>query len=129
MEEPAFLRRLRQGHSGFDQQQREIAPRNKKRPKEDDEDAPAYVMEDGAEITAEEYKTLAAGGEKATEPEENTREEKQSPIASKDNIMEAGVKSNKRKAVKMVAGVDANKKEDKKSKPKRKAQKVKLSFQ
>lgn len=123
MEEPAFLRRLRQEHSGGDQQNRYIAPRNRKTKVDDDEDAPTYVLEGGNDtITVEEFKAMngpeaEAESERAAvekEPSneahaptgsEDTRgkgELEKDLEAAKDKILEVGVKINKRKAVKMI---------------------------
>lgn len=152
MEEPAFLRRLRQGQSGGEQQQRYIAPRNKKRPTDEDEYAPTYVLEGGDEtITVEEFKALSneKSGENNGEGKEDvektdapmTEEESsinQSLAVTKEKILEAGSKVNKRKAAKMIGAEgqeDTDNKNDEKTdrkkrtggKPKGK-QKVKLSF-
>ena len=153
MEEPAFLRRLRQGQSGGEQQQRYIAPRNKKRPTSDDEDAPAYVLE-GDTITVEEFKALNGGksgddkedAEKdntpATEKEaaanEGTVISPEKPLDTREKILEAGSKINKRKAVKMIGageGDDITGQDDEKLGRKKRTggkakdrQKVKLSF-
>ncbi|KAI5811057.1 hypothetical protein DFH27DRAFT_6940 [Peziza echinospora] len=156
MEEPAFLRRLRQGQGGGDQQQRYIAPRNKKRPSDDDDDAPTYVMEGGTEtISIEEFNAMSApktepvedsGKEEVGAEGENIKKDegtKESPLAepvaltsSTEKILEVGTKPTKRKAVKMVGReADATEEEEvatdrrKRTGGKLKAkQKVKLSF-
>lgn len=125
MEEPVFLRRLRQGQSGGEQQQRYIALRNKKRPIDDDEDAPTYVLDGGNDtITVEEFKALNSGkfgddredAEKdnmpATEEEaaaaEGTVVSLEKPLDTKEKILEAGSKKNKRKAVKMIGAEEGD---------------------
>lgn len=154
MEEPAFLRRLRQGQSGGEQQQRYIAPRNKKRPIDDDEDAPTYVLEGGNDtITVEEFKALNGrkSGDKEDSEKDNTpTTEKEAaadegvvislekPLDTKEKILEAGSKINKRKAVKIIGveeGDDTTGQDDNKLNRKKRAggkakgkQKVKLSF-
>ena len=147
MEEPAFLRRLRQGQSGGEQQQRYIAPRNKKRPTDDDEDAPTYVLEGGNDtITVEEFKALNGGksGDDREDAEkdsaaatvgevpanEGTVISLEKPLDTKEKISEAGSKINKRKAVRMIGAEEGDKLGWKKrtgGKAKGK-QKVKLSF-
>ncbi|KAF8425142.1 hypothetical protein EV426DRAFT_708766 [Tirmania nivea] len=154
MEEPAFLRRLRQGQSGGEQQQRYIAPRNKKRSIDDDEDAPTYVLEGGNDtITVEEFKALngsKSGDDKEDTEKDNTpaREEEavadvgaaislEKPLDMK-KILEAGSKINKRKAVKMIGageGDDTTCQDDEKLGPPKRTgrtakgkQRVKLSF-
>ncbi|KAF8454302.1 hypothetical protein BGX38DRAFT_1172837 [Terfezia claveryi] len=126
MEEPVFLRRLRQGQSGGEQQQRYIALRNKKRPiDDDDEDAPTYVLEGGNDtITGEEFKALNGGkfgddredAEKDNTPaaeeeaaaEEGTVISLEKPLDTKEKILEAGRKINKRKAVKLIGAEEGD---------------------
>lgn len=155
MEEPAFLRRLRQGQSGMEQQQRYIAPRNKKSSTGDDEDAPTYVLEGGNEtISVEEFKAMNSGdldNDKEDEekpdppttetgilPNEDTVSRTAQSGDTKEQLLEVGSKTNKRKAVKIVgAGGDDDKRsqEDDKIESKKRTgrkpkgkQKVKLSF-
>jgi len=120
MEEPAFLRRLRQGQSGGEQQQRYIAPRNKKRPTDDDDDAPTYVLEGGNDtISVEEFKALNGGksdddredAEKDNTPataDEDTVISPEKPLDTKEKILEAGSKINKRKSVKMIGAEEGD---------------------
>jgi hypothetical protein len=143
MEEPAFLARLRSAAAGAGRQERHIAPRNRKAVREDDEeDAPAYVLEEtGEALSREEFILLGGrGGEKEEEKEEG--EEK---VGEKDGegekvaaqvVAEAGMKR-KRKAAKIIGADEEEEKEkekeDKKppspAKKKVKAKrKVKLSF-
>jgi len=147
MEEPAFLRRLREGQSGGEQQQRYIAPRNRKRPIDDDEDAPTYVLEGGNDtITVEEFKALKPddGREDAGKDdmlEKEAAADEGSPeklLDTKEKILEAGRKLNKRKAVRIIGADEGDditgqddEKLDRKNRTGEKAkgrQKVKLSF-
>ncbi|KAI5836830.1 hypothetical protein DFP73DRAFT_343418 [Morchella snyderi] len=121
MEEPAFLRRLRQQHAGGGGPDRYIAPRNKKTAVDDEEDAPAYVME-GSEVSREEFDALtdrkgkqekeegtaAAGeeslvpaGEESTEAVGKAKGEEEAGRVLKENVTEIGVKGKKRKATKI----------------------------
>ncbi|KAF8465257.1 hypothetical protein BDZ91DRAFT_849330 [Kalaharituber pfeilii] len=164
MEEPAFLRRLRQGQSGVEQQ-RYIAPRNKKRPIEDEEDEPTYVLEGGNDtISAQEFKALSrpdrdkdssaiketavsvsdSTNESTEQQEDKDTEETSTNLGNEQStkrILEAGIKVNKRKAVKMIGveteednisrsdeEVDRKKQISRKPKAKGKT-KIKLSFQ
>lgn len=156
MEEPAFLRRMRQGQSG-DVQERYIAPRNKKQAVDDDEDAPVYVLEGQNEaISAKEFRELdsdkakdpkddenSESKQKATDGTEDSQTEKSAEDvlrkapATSEKILEVGTKVNKRKAGRVV-GVDEeddntkkdnNEPEKKQRLNKQKAKrKVKLSF-
>lgn len=157
MEEPAFLRRLRRQHAGNGGPDRYVAPRNRKTAVDEDEDAPAYVLE-GAEnetISREEFKAMASGkgevenGEKgetntgkAGEKIEGDGEAETAPSGKddlertrKENVTDIGVKGKKRKAAKIGGDDEAEEKgeeiRDKKGKPKagKKSKKpVKLSF-
>lgn len=147
MEEPAFLRRLRQQHAGGGGPDRYIAPRNRKTAVDDDEDAPAYVLE-GAEnetISREEFKAMTSGsGEVETgdnieadsqksggevESVENVAAEEGG--VKRTNVTDIGVKGKRRKAAKIGGGDETG--EEKKAmgqkwggKSKKRA--VKLSF-
>ena len=111
----------------MEQQQRYIAPRNKKRPTNEEDDAPTYVLEGGNEtITADEFKALNKddpnddkskeedGSKSDRIPGEKSENEQPESVKSmeqfresKEKILEVGSKVNKRKAVKMV-GADAD---------------------
>lgn len=131
MEEPTFLRRLRQQHAGGDGPDRYIAPRNRKTAVDDDEDAPAYVLE-GAEnetISREEFKAMTSGEggvgdgkRKETDLEETDLGKSgeeiggcgETKVASsgkedigrmkKENLTDIGVKGKKRKAARIGGG-------------------------
>lgn len=115
--------------------------------KDDEDDAPTYVMEDTKEsLTKEEYAALVSGevskddeanaGDEASKGEAKDVEAKQ-----KDKIAEVGAGSKKRKAAKIIGDdhdqgetKDEESKEVKKSdakvtkKPKKKTKAVKLTF-
>lgn len=146
MEEPAFLRRLRQQHAGGGGPDRYIAPRNRKTAVDDDEDAPAYVLE-GAEnqtISREEFKAMSGSGEVETEDNieadsQKSGEEVESVgnVAVEEggvkrtNITDIGSKGKRRKAAK-IGGDDETGEEkkarDQKRGGKSKKRAVKLSF-
>lgn len=134
MEEPAFLRRLRQQHAGGGGPDRYIAPRNKKTAVDDEEDAPAYVME-GSEVSREEFDALtsrkgaqaegeegAAAGEESVVPVgEESKEvvgkvkgEEEAGRVLKENVTEIGVKGKKRKATKIGGDDDEPAEKEKK---------------
>lgn len=152
MEEPAFLRRLRQQHAGGGGPDRYIAPRNRKTAVDDDEDAPAYVLE-GAEnetISREEFKAMTSEKE-AVEVKEDIEDSRKSQEFKGDggsevalpteehpgrvkriNVTDIGVKGKRRKAAK-VGGDDEAGEEEKETKGKRlggkpRKREVKLSF-
>lgn len=143
LEEPTFLRRLRQGQAGVDHQQRYIAPRNRKRPIDDEEDAPTYVLEEGNEtISTAEFKALSVPDKGKEEMEALATEPANDGVVTSvehsrhtsENILEAGSKSNKRKFIKTISAegedvageaIDRKKRMGAKLKSK---QKVKLSF-
>jgi hypothetical protein len=145
--EPAFLRRLRGEVAGDGSGRHERPdPRKKGVKKDDDDDAPTYVLEDtNQSLTKAEYEALVSG-DKAKEtgtPEDQT--EGDSKVASsgpkdsnalpvKDKIAEVGNSLKKRKVAKIIGG-DEDDKEPRKNiegksakKPKKKAKPVKLSF-
>lgn len=153
MEEPAFLRRLRQQHAGGGGPDRYIAPRNRKTAVDDDEDAPAYVLE-GAEnetISREEFKAMTSE-KKEVEVKENIEADSQKPEefegdrrsevalsveehpgrVKRINVTDIGVKGKRRKATKF-GGDDEAGEEEKKTKGKKlggkpRKREVKLSF-
>lgn len=157
MEEPVFLRRLRQQHAGGGGPDRYIAPRNRKTAVDDDEDAPTYVLE-GAEnetISREEFKAMTSGkGELEVEESKEADPQKfgggvegggeagaavsgeeHLGRAKRTNITDIGVKGKKRKAARIggddEAGGEEKRAEDNKGKSKtgKKAKNpVKLSF-
>lgn len=151
MEEPAFLRRLRQQHAGGGGPDRYIAPRNRKTAVDDDEDAPAYVLEgtENKTISREEFKAMTSGNGKM-EVEENIEsdslkseeeaegggkaevEEEHPGGVKRTNVTDIGVRGKRRKAVK-VGGDDETREEEGKATGKRPGGKprknaVKLSF-
>ncbi|RPA80731.1 hypothetical protein BJ508DRAFT_125092 [Ascobolus immersus RN42] len=102
MEEPAFLRRLRANPNYSSDQNRVIAPRNKKQKLDDDEDAPTYVLEDGASVTHTDFKALQEAAEKEAkekEEAEGKEEEKKDDEVPKNlpKEKEAGIGGRKRK--------------------------------
>ena len=129
----------------MDHQQRYIAPRNRKRPIDEEEDAPTYVLEEGNEtISAAEFKALNVPDKCKEEIEalaiEPTNKDAVTSVEhsqrTNENILEAGSKSNKRKFIKTIGGegedipgeaIDRKTRMGAKLKSKQK-QKVKLSF-
>lgn len=120
-------------------------PRNKGQKKDDDDDAPTYVLEDtNQSLTKAEYEALVAGkdAEEANEqkdeseckPKPSDNESKDPKQQSKDNIAEVGKATKKRKAVKVIGGDEGEDEVGEKTKtkpakkPKKKAKPVKLSF-
>jgi len=128
MEEPAFLRRMRQQAAGGGRQERYIAPRNKKTAVDDDDDAPAYVLEGGRDtISRAEFEAMAGGEseealaspitrnsaeESPTATEEKQEKEanglgKEAAASSDKNLTEIGGNNKKkRKAAKIIGGED-----------------------
>lgn len=120
-------------------------PRNKRLNKDDEDDAPTYVLEDtNQSLSKAEYEALVASDDPkeedttadgtAAKPEgsENGPEK-----PTKDNIAEVGKASKKRKAAKIIGEEQQDDKSDKSTKPgdtkvnkkpKKKAKPVKLSF-
>ena len=147
------MRRMRAAAAGRDSgPDRYIAPRNRKTHVDDDEDAPAYVMEDGAQITAEEFKKLTGkvegdpedkdpgsaaakeeGGAKEAREGKDGEAARLETEAKKTNVAEVGGPVIKKRKAGRIGGDadDAEEVEDKprekktKAKPKRK---IKLSF-
>ncbi|PWW79449.1 hypothetical protein C7212DRAFT_341732 [Tuber magnatum] len=111
MEEPAFLRRLRQQHSGGSGPERYIAPRNKKRPTDEDDDAPTYVLDEGSgeTLSRQEFEAMnngeVVGGKEGGEKGIKIPREKE-PAAEKENITEIGGKGRRRKVAKVVGDGD-----------------------
>lgn len=153
MEEPVFLRRLRQQHAGGGGPDRYIAPRNRKTAVDDDEDAPAYVLE-GAEnetISREEFKAMTSGkgeveaGDNMEADLQKSGEvvgggktevapsvEEHPGVMKRANVTDIGVKGKRRRAAKVGSdeevGEEEKKPEGKKlgGRPRKRA--VKLSF-
>lgn len=123
MKEPTFLRRLRQQHAGNGGPERYIAPRNKKAPTSDDEDAPTYVLDDRTNetISRKEFEAMARGDPKGEEGGD-TAEAKvgetpggEGQVAGKLNVKKrtkenltdvGGEGGKKRKAVRIVGAGD-----------------------
>lgn len=152
MEEPAFLRRLRQQHAGGGGPDRYIAPRNRKTAVDDDDDAPAYVLEgtENKTISREEFKAMTSGNGEV-EVEENIEPdslkfgeeaegggkaevgEKHPGRVKRTNVTDIGVKGKRRKAAKVGGDGDTREEEGKAAgkRPGGKSRKnvVKLSFE
>jgi len=113
--------------------------------KDEEDDAPTYVMEDTKEsLTKEEYDALVSGKDPKDEDETTAEgvikaEIEDSQKKQKDKIAEVGAGSKKRKAAKIISDEPGETKEEgsKKStqsdakiikKPKKKAKAVKLTF-
>ncbi|KAL5392315.1 hypothetical protein DPSP01_000829 [Paraphaeosphaeria sporulosa] len=140
--QPAFLRRLRGELAGDGSGRHEQpVPRNKRLKKDDDEDdAPTYVLEEtNQSMTKAEYEAMVAGkdAEKTEDATNSDSEATKDPAAiqPKDNIVEVGKATKKRKVAKVIAEekdveakepIEAEKKVVKKAKKKGKP--VKLSF-
>jgi hypothetical protein len=145
-EQPAFLRRLRgELTSGDTARHEQPIPRNKRLKKDDEDDAPTYVLEDTKEsLTKEEYEALVSGKDPKAE-DEATVGDKSTEVAQepdpkqKDKIAEVGAATKKRKAVKIVneehddGSVESNPNPKQKGsqatkKPRKKVKAVKLNF-
>lgn len=78
MKVPAFLQRLRASAAGAQSEDRYIAPRNRKVAVNNDDDAPAYVLEDGQDISREEFEKLQGAAvykeDGLEKPTENVKE-------------------------------------------------------
>ena len=145
-EQPAFLRRLRGELTGDDpSRQDRPVPRNKKLQKDEDEDAPTYVLEDtNQSLTKAEYDALVAGKDdpqKTDGPVDAALETGAKDLSkqiTKESTTNVSKSTKKRKAVKVIGSnddegeaiADATDKKDAKvtKKPKKKAKTVKLSF-
>ncbi|KAF2451839.1 hypothetical protein P171DRAFT_348247 [Karstenula rhodostoma CBS 690.94] len=140
--QPAFLRRLRGELAGDGSGRHEQpVPRNKRLKKDDDEDdAPTYVLEDtNQSMTKAEYEAMVAGDD-AEKSEETTKGDNEATKDSattqpKDNIVEVGKATKKRKVAKVIAeerdgDAEESKEPEKKvvKKAKKKGKPVKLSF-
>ena len=139
--QPAFLQRLRGQLSGpdSDRHERPIA-RQKGQKKDDQDDAPTYVLEDSNQsITKEEYEALlkAETGEegKALGDKVDEDEAKAKEMEKPSKKPEVGQASRKRKAVKVFGNKEEeneklSKVKDAKvtKKPKKRAKAIKLSF-
>lgn len=112
MEEPAFLRRLRQQHSGGGGPERYIAPRNKKQPTDEDDDAPTYVLDEvsGETLSKKEFEAMNNGeiveGREGEEGSGIIKIPEEKPVAEKVNITEIGGKGKKRKVAKIIGDGD-----------------------
>ncbi|KAG0633781.1 hypothetical protein HOY80DRAFT_1026144 [Tuber brumale] len=112
MEEPAFLRRLRQQHSGGGGPERYIAPRNKKRPTDEDDDAPTYVLDEGSGETLSRKEFEAMNSGEIVERKEGEEEggikilQQEKPAAEKVNITEIGGKGRRRKVARIIGAGD-----------------------
>ncbi|KAF2278661.1 uncharacterized protein EI97DRAFT_448535 [Westerdykella ornata] len=135
--QPAFLQRLRGQIAGDGSARPEPSiPRNKKLVRDDEDDAPTYVLEGtNQSLTKAEYEALVAGkdADAAEDSAPTTIEHKDAPSQPKEKIAEVGKGSKKRKAAKVIGGDeeddDAGKDEAKVvKKAKKKAKPVKLSF-
>ncbi|CUS07363.1 unnamed protein product [Tuber aestivum] len=112
MEEPAFLRRLRQQHSGTGGPERYIAPRNKKRPTDEDEDAPTYVLDEGSgeTLSRKEFEAMnngeVVGGMEGEEESGIKMPGEKEPAAERENITEIGGKGKRRKVARIIGDGD-----------------------
>jgi len=112
MEEPAFLRRLRQQHSGGGGPERYIAPRNKKRPTDEDDDAPTYVLDEGSGETLSKEEFDAMNNREIVEGRDGeegvgiVKISEEKPAAEKVNITEIGGKGKRRKVAKIIGDGD-----------------------
>jgi hypothetical protein len=145
-QQPAFLRRLRgELTSGDAARHEQPIPRNKRMTKDDEDDAPTYVMEDTKEsLTKEEYDALVSGKDSKDGESDATgnasKEEGSVPSPKpKEKIAEVGAMSKKRKVAKAIGdeqeGAKGEESKDAKEsnakvikKPKKKAKAVKLTF-
>lgn len=160
-QEPAFLRRMREANSGLgDRHERPIArPQRMRDPNAEEEDAPTYVDEDGGTLSKAEYEVLlkdeqeaeASGLGDAADPKEDvggcvegeligTDPKASGAIkddGNKQQVVDVGGPSKKRKVVKVIGAEDEDASEGKDGddvkkpttkKPKKKGKPIKLSF-
>ncbi|TKX19225.1 hypothetical protein C1H76_8603 [Elsinoe australis] len=96
-EQPAFLQRLRSGVAGPGERHERPIPRPKRAKTDDDDDAPAYVMEDTNEsLSKEEYQKLVSGsnGDDAEDLATSKAADRNDREASAENpIMSGGLPS------------------------------------
>lgn len=127
-QEPAFLRRLKAGITGADDDpDRQInplpLPKKPKRLENDEDDGPTYVVEDSNEtLTKEEYEELVkkskddGDGEKPATPGKSDTAEvaarKDDSNRPKQPSVQAGAVSKKRKAVKVIGDDEAGEHEE-----------------
>ena len=118
--------------------------RNKRMKKDDEDDAPTYVLEESNQsLTKEEYDALVSGKDPKKEEEnvaeDDSKEETADPESKqKDKIAGVGAGTKKRKAAKIIGEEQQESKEGGKNvktsdakmvkKPKKKAKAVKLTF-
>ncbi|KAG8631133.1 hypothetical protein KVT40_000273 [Elsinoe batatas] len=154
-EQPAFLQRMRQGVPQAGEKHERPIPRPKRAKADDDDDAPAYVMEDTNEsVTKEDYEKLVkgpeAGDEATSAPDSGDKDREASadnPVMSgalpddkektadqqdRPKVKEASLGQKKRKAATAV-GQDDEESADtddapKPKKGKKKGKPIKLSF-
>ncbi|KAH8722648.1 hypothetical protein GQ44DRAFT_347681 [Phaeosphaeriaceae sp. PMI808] len=139
-EQPAFLRRLRgELTSGDSARHEQPIARNKRMNKNDEDDAPTYVLEDSNQsLTKEEYDAFVSGknpGDEQTTMADDASKDapKDTELKQKDRIAEVGSGSKKRKAAKVIANEQEESKESTTSETKvikkpKKAKAVKLTF-
>lgn len=108
---PSFLRKLREENTGgYASDGRQLNPvsiaRSKRLEKDDSDDAPAYVLEEGGELTNDQAAKMLAGELDGTEA--NNRElagSRQNPVMTSAAVGDATV-GRKRKAAKIIGGDD-----------------------
>lgn len=113
MEQPAFLRRLKEETSGQAQEKRYIAPRNKKTVTDELEDEPAYVLEDGQQLSAAEFKKLSEGGDETSGEVTEAPKLPQMPLPKQEASVTIGTK--KRKLAKAIGQSDDESSSEQKS--------------
>ncbi|KAL6711429.1 hypothetical protein ACN47E_004363 [Coniothyrium glycines] len=145
--QPAFLQRLRGQLAGDDSARHERPiPRNKRLKQDDEDDAPAYVIEDtNQSLSKEEYEAMVAGKD-STESNHDDRDKpadgRQEAVvtansSTKDKIAGIGTNTKKRKVAKVISNdgdEKAGPKDDEKpsaktvKKSKKQTKAVKLAF-
>lgn len=111
MEQPAFLRRLKAETAGQPTENRYIATRNKKTAVDELEDEPSYVMEDGQQLTAAEFKKLSEGGADL-EPEGTKSSSSIIPQTAPERQTEATIGVRKRKLAKTIGPTEEDQREE-----------------
>ncbi|KKK27338.1 hypothetical protein ARAM_000442 [Aspergillus rambellii] len=152
--EPAFLQRLRgQYGTAVGGLERPISQRPRRPRDDNDDDAPTYVDAESNEvISKEEYAAMVGSSDNQADPEKddegeektggkavrdeaNTKQEKEAPLTSKQNLAEIGGPRKRKQARVIGEDVQEAEREDTRSKdsaprkPKQKKKKIKLSFE
>lgn len=112
-QEPAFLRKLRQENTGaYAEDGRQLNPvsiaRSKRLEKDDSDDAPTYVLEEGETLTRDQAVELLAGGSDETQAHTGDGAMVRPTSTPARATVGDTIASKKRKVVKVIAGNDAD---------------------